>query len=610
MKVDSGKQMGKSKAFDYDVIFLGGGLSSGMMGRYLKRKHPELEILVLEKNTKAHWNPGESTVGVAGFFMIRDLGLSTYLYLNQLPKNGLRYFFHDPEKEFDFTKCSEIGSNILPIFPTFQVDRARLDEDLWKLNSEIGITTRLGSKVTDIQLGEGIEAHAVEVQKDGVTTTATCRWLVNASGRNCAAWPVFEEISPASPDPDLHTAGAWGRFSNVRDIDSLGDDDWRKKVGYTSRYLSTNHCMGRGFWIWAIPIDRGIVSWGIVYDKDVLGEDLTGRDEFLAFLMAQPLVKELIGEAEMLDFQSHPSLPFKRKTFCSAQRWAVVGDTHGFIDPFYSPGSDVLSRQAYLLEHLVTEKDEKQLEKTVATINDYTYYEYRLLRLLYVNQYDGFGSYEVFNIKSLWDFHSYTNRMVWNFYTQKYADLNWMQREIDGQETTLRLTRAVQNGFTELSAYLTQMGLYDRQNCGEYSLRQNRFRIEEEILTDYDDDRAVQNHMYLCRLTISELIECRFELSGFLSKKFIQNQLTFASMSQFELNKSWLNSFLERASTKLCRILKTHFQKDLDLKITPECLQKKLPSSLEKKEESVRDFIAEIWNEPAINPVEKSLIGT
>jgi len=602
--------MAKTMEFDYDVIFLGGGLSSGMMGRYLKRKHPDLKILVLEKNTKAHWNPGESTVGVAGFFMIRDLGLSTYCYLNQLPKNGLRYFFHDPRKEFDLTQCSEIGSNILPIFPTFQVDRARLDEDLWKLNAEIGITTNLGSRVTEVQLAEGTEAHAVEFQKDGTSQKATCRWLINASGRNCAAWPVFEEISPAGPDPELHTAGAWGRFSNVRDIDSLGDDHWKKKVGYSSRYLSTNHCMGRGFWIWAIPIDRGIVSWGIVYDKDVLKKDLTGRDEFLAFLMDQPFVKELLCEAEMLDFQSHPSLPFKREAFCSSKRWAVVGDTHGFIDPFYSPGSDVLSRQAYLLEHLVTEQDENRLEKTVATINDYTYYEYRLLRLLYVNQYNGFGSYELFNIKSLWDFHSYTNRMVWNFYTQKYADLEWMQREIDGQDTTIRLTRAVQSGFTELADYLTENGLYERENCGKYSLRQNRFRIEEEILTDYDDDRAVQNHMYLCRLTISELVECRFELSGFLSKKFIQDQLTFASMAQFELNEIWLIRFLERASTKLSRVLKTHFQKELDVKLTPNCFKKEIPGCLETQEASIKEFVSKIWNEPAANPVEQSLVGT
>ena len=42
---------------------------------------------------------GESTVEVSSSYMIRRLGLSTYLYQHQLLKNGLRFFFDSPEKE-------------------------------------------------------------------------------------------------------------------------------------------------------------------------------------------------------------------------------------------------------------------------------------------------------------------------------------------------------------------------------------------------------------------------------------------------------------------------------------------------------------------------------
>ena len=109
----------------YDIIFLGGGLASNLIARFLQKKNPERKILVLEKNTKAHHNPGESTVGVTGLFMIRELGLSTYCYLNHLPKNGFRFFFRDPSKDFDLSSCSEIGSSILPVFPTYQLDRSK-----------------------------------------------------------------------------------------------------------------------------------------------------------------------------------------------------------------------------------------------------------------------------------------------------------------------------------------------------------------------------------------------------------------------------------------------------------------------------------------------------
>ena len=61
----------------YDIIFLGGGLASNLIARYLQKKYPDFKILVLEKNIKAHHNPGESTVGVTGLFMILNLTLST-----------------------------------------------------------------------------------------------------------------------------------------------------------------------------------------------------------------------------------------------------------------------------------------------------------------------------------------------------------------------------------------------------------------------------------------------------------------------------------------------------------------------------------------------------
>ena len=233
----------------FDVIFLGGGLASGLMSRHLKIRHPDLKILVLEKNLTTHWNPGESTVGVAGFFMIRDLGLSTYLYLNHLPKNGLRYFFNSSHTKFDPTRCSEIGSNILPIFPTFQVDRARLDRDLWQMNREIGIHVRTGAHVQNVAIHEQNQDHLVEYSMDGLDQCVNGRWLINSSGRNSRAAPIFNTLTKPFSDPDLNTAGAWGRFQNVKDIDTLGNRAWRGRVGHTSRYLSTNHFMGQGFWI-------------------------------------------------------------------------------------------------------------------------------------------------------------------------------------------------------------------------------------------------------------------------------------------------------------------------------------------------------------------------
>ncbi len=599
----------------YDAVFLGGGLSSSLMARYLKREHPDLRILILEKNTDTHYNPGESTVGVTGIFFIRDLGLSTYCYLNHLPKCGLRYFFHDRENgngaDFDVTACSEIGPNILPIIPTFQVDRKRLDRDLWDLNREIGIEMETGSLVTDVEIGEGATLHRVVREHEGETKVAETRWVINSLGRmrGSKVTDLFNRLSPPTNDTEHLTAGAWGRFSGTKDIDQLGDEAWRQKVGFTSRYLSTNHFMGRGFWIWAIPIGEEVVSWGIVYDKTII-RDLTRAEAFVEFLNEQPFCKTLLEGSEMLDFQSHPHLTYKRESFCSADGWAIVGDAHGFLDPFYSPGSDVLTRQAYLLDHLVPQRDPEKLEAAVDLVNEYTWFEYDLVKILYHNQYNGFGSYELFNIKSLWDFHSYTNRLVWYFLDRKYADAEFVKKELQNKEKTIQLTRAIQSGFTALATHLSETGQYERHNLGEYSLRQNRFRMEEDMLVSYDDDVSIVSHFNLCKLTVSELIECRFDIEGFQTSKMAQHALSAAALMGFELSEDWFTSLCGSIAGDMELQLKTKFgDNGFHVAVDAESFSLPRPKGLQEAKSEVQAYAAELWQEKSLNPVSAVLLS-
>ena len=74
-----------------------------------------------------------------------------------------------------------------------------------------------------------------------------------------------------------------GRFTNVTDIDLLGDEKWRERVGFTSRYLSTTHFMQEGSWTWQIPIDRNVVSFGIVYDKSIVRDNTETEEGFVIF---------------------------------------------------------------------------------------------------------------------------------------------------------------------------------------------------------------------------------------------------------------------------------------------------------------------------------------
>ena len=112
----------------FDVVIMGAGIAGGFLARQLKRTRPELEVLVLEASEKmTDFKVGESTVEVAANYMVRRLGLGTYLYQHQLPKNGLRLFFDSPGKDLPLTDC-EIGRHSTP--PELPLERARWS-DIW-----------------------------------------------------------------------------------------------------------------------------------------------------------------------------------------------------------------------------------------------------------------------------------------------------------------------------------------------------------------------------------------------------------------------------------------------------------------------------------------------
>ena len=169
---------------DFDVVLLGHGLAGGFLARHLRIElGPELRILVLEAASEiTDYKVGESTVEVAANYMIRRLGLQSYLYQHQLPKNGVRFFFDSPEKDLPLTEMSEMGTDRLPFHPAFQIERASLERDLVAMNLGQGIDVRLGANVTDVSIDASTQ-HSVTFEKDGVKTSVTTRFVFDASGR-------------------------------------------------------------------------------------------------------------------------------------------------------------------------------------------------------------------------------------------------------------------------------------------------------------------------------------------------------------------------------------------------------------------------------------------
>ena len=86
-----------SLAARYDVVVLGGGLAGLTLALQLRQARPDTSILVLERRSfpmpEAAHKVGESTVEISAEYFTNTLGLKEHILSEQLPKNGLRFFW-------------------------------------------------------------------------------------------------------------------------------------------------------------------------------------------------------------------------------------------------------------------------------------------------------------------------------------------------------------------------------------------------------------------------------------------------------------------------------------------------------------------------------------
>src|SRR5690606_21138342 len=96
-----------------DLVIAGGGLAGMGLALQLKAATPELDIVVLEKNTfprpKAIAKVGESTVEIGSHYLSHHLGLADHLKESHLKKFGIRMFFGTPAA--DFAEQDELGAS-------------------------------------------------------------------------------------------------------------------------------------------------------------------------------------------------------------------------------------------------------------------------------------------------------------------------------------------------------------------------------------------------------------------------------------------------------------------------------------------------------------------
>ena len=443
-----------------DVAILGGGLGANLLARQLRREVPNASVLVVEKSLERGWKVGESTVEIAAHYLSTKQGLSTYVYDQHLPKNGLRFFFDNEAKDAELTQMSEVGTDRPPPTPSFQLDRARFEEDLLRMNAADGVDVRIGKPATKLDL----EARTFEV--DG--TSVRARWIVDGTGREGT---IARKLDLRTKS-DHEMAAVWGRFTGVMDFDTVPDDAWRRRARYVARNLSTNHFCYPGYWIWFIPLGRGVTSIGVVGEKSVFRRGIRTQAGLLSFLREHRAVASMIERAEMLDLEGFTQLAYGTKQFFDgASRWSLLGDAAAFPDPFYSPGSDFIALECdYTTDLIKRDLAGESIDARAKVYDAFMQFRFAATLLLYRNLYPCFGSYDLMRVKLNFDLGCYYNLWLDPISRNEHLDEKFLRRELGRGKETMKALGYFGGLFRRVEADLRSRGAYYERNLGEYSL--------------------------------------------------------------------------------------------------------------------------------------------
>lgn len=500
----------------FDIIILGGGLAGLTLARQLKRSNASMRIAVVEKRpfpvSETTHKVGESSVEIGAHYFGEQLGLKKHLTEDQLPKFGLRFFFKDAWQSL--AEGTEVGGSNFFKAPSYQMDRGRLENFLAATNQEDGIVLFDGARIREVYLdssenGTKETRHQVRFTRKNDDQTIVGRWIVDASGRAA----IIKRKLKLEEDLGHDINAAWFRLDAEIRIDSwCQDGSWQKLTGKVPRrWLSTNHLMGEGYWVWLIPLATGSTSIGIVADPRIHPLNTFNRFErALDWLHThEPECADAIEthRDRMQDFLAIKKMSRGSRQVFSVDRWGLVGEAAAFLDPFYSPGSDFIAIGNTMVGKLIEDDLAGQsIVQQAPTLQSIFLTLFQNNLLTYRDQYPLFGNPRIMAIKFVWDYAVYWGFPALLYFNEKLTDINFIQSLAGGIESIREMNLQMQEffrGWFESDPFVNAPATFVDQSNIEIMTRLNAELVD--VLDDASLQRRFQENVVLIRELMHEI---------------------------------------------------------------------------------------------------------
>lgn len=532
------------KAEVVDVVIIGGGLAGTSLAIQLLMSSQSIRIKVVEKIAgplpEAAFKVGESTVEIGSHYFSNVLGLKDHLVKDQLQKFGFRYFFNGGRNSIE--NRVELGGRLHPPTGSWQIDRGRFETFLREKSIELGAEILTPARVRDVEFVEG-GLHQVWVEsKEFGTQEISAKWVIDASGRNS----FLKRRLTLQKEVEHKCSASWFRVKGRFDVSDWSDKpEWKSwEDGSNSRWYSTNHLMGRGYWVWLIPLASDFTSVGIVAAQpchdaasiSTLEKSRKWLEEF------EPQCAEKLAEREIVDFLYLKNFAYGCKQIFSTQRWALTGEAAVFLDPFYSPGSDFIAiGNTFITDLVLKDLNSQPIGARVSIYNDVFFRFFTQMHMLYNGQYPIFGNSAVMPLKVVWDYATYWTFMGALFFEERLTDIKLLSAVKSDTDRMENLNAEMQSFFRDWSSRY-----YPLTESGNLSFFRSDYLIElnRQLLHPGPEpfELRFKNNMLKLRGLAKEI--CDFALKNRASTEIMKGLYASDSTKNEPMQALVLNDFI------------------------------------------------------------------
>jgi hypothetical protein len=153
---------------------------------------------------------------------------------------------------------------------------------------------------------------------------------------------------------------------------------------------------------------------------------------------------------DVMDFLVIENFSYASSETFSTDRWTMVGEAGGFIDAFYSPGSDFIGyTNNFTCDLINRDLDGEDIEERTEFYNFFFYQLFDPTIALYKDQYQFWGNPQVMLAKQLYDNTAYFCTLAFLYLHDKMTDLDELGLVVDQFQTIIPLLGTMQDLFRD-----------------------------------------------------------------------------------------------------------------------------------------------------------------